>query len=69
MVRSDELRRGVAQTSSATSVAISFDGSERTRWLWAQGAVVLLVVLLALPSRRRVDDDEDEELGAEEVPA
>ena len=55
--------------STATSVAISFDWSERTRWLWAQGAVVLLVVLLALPSRRRVDDDEDEELGAEEVPA
>jgi len=50
----------VGLVSSSVPVTISFDGSSRSTWLWAQGAVLLLVALLALPSRRVEDDDDSD---------
>ena len=57
--------------SAAVPVTISFDGSSRRSWLWAQAAVLLLVALVALPSRRVEDDDdsdafEDDAVAAEQ---
>ena len=46
--------------AGAVPVTVSFDGSSRSAWLWAQAAVLFLVLVLALPSRRGdVDDDSD----------
>ena len=47
--------------AAAAQVTVSFHGSSRRGWLWAQAIVVSVAVVLALPSRRRdLDDDEDD---------
>jgi len=56
----DPSMQQVGLVSSSVPVTISFDGSSRSTWLWAQGAVLLLVALLALPSRRVEDDDDSD---------
>ncbi|CAB5034543.1 MAG: glycosyltransferase [Actinobacteria bacterium] len=61
----------VALPDESARVVVTFDGTSRRRWLWAQAAVIIGVVILALPSRRReIDDDADEvpESGAEREP-
>jgi GT2 family glycosyltransferase len=55
--------------AAAAPVRITFDGSTRSAWLWAQGIAIALTVVLALPARRRDVDDDGEDLAPEEVPA
>jgi GT2 family glycosyltransferase len=46
--------------AGSVPVTVSYDGSSRSAWLWAQAAVLFLVLLLALPSRRGDEDDDSD---------
>ena len=50
-----------ASAAAGDPIAVSFDGSARVRWLWAELIILFVVVVLALPGRRRTDDDADAE--------
>jgi GT2 family glycosyltransferase len=65
------LQRFLLPTSvtAGDRITVSIDSSERSRWMWVQGIIVLVVIVLALPGRRGdVDLDADSEV-AEEVRA
>lgn len=42
-------------------VQVSYDDTERSRWLWFQLIVLIVLVVIALPERRRVDPDPDQD--------
>jgi hypothetical protein len=48
------LQRFLLPTSVASGdrITIAIDSSDRSRWMWLQGVVLLVVVVLALPGRR-----------------
>ncbi len=50
-----------ALPSAGGSLILDYDATTRSRWLVAEGVLVLVLVVVALPSRRRVEDDEEDD--------
>lgn len=64
------LQRFVLPTSvpAGDRITIAIDSSDRSRWMWLQGLVLLVVVVLALPGRRGDTDlDADSEVDPDTV--